>query len=280
MAFGFVMFGSSLGVAVIPMVASKLLEIMDWRTAYICFAGLSLVMGFAGHQLVFRVLGFRKPVPRVDQTLDDSTNLRQSTDGLTFAESLKDYRFWVLALILVITSAFVIGFGIHLPSHATDQGISLVDAAQAAGLWGVASASARVGVALILDKVFAPLLACAAFLLAAAGFYCLSCDMAQFPWLLPLSAVLIGTAAGSEGDFAPFMIRKYFGIKAFGITYGALYSAILLASAASTYLYGWTFDQMKSYGPILQLAAISCCLCGVGVLTLGRYRFGASHASS
>ena len=277
MAFGLAMFGSSAAVAVIPIVASKLLESMDWRAAYLVFAGLCLLLGFVAHQLVFRVLATAGFDLRAVKAYVDSNNAIRPEDGISFGEAISGYRFWIIVVAVSIQFGVVQGVGVHLPSLATDQGISLSYAAQVAGLVGLAGAGARLGVALILDKVYAPLLAFVVFLSAATGLYFLSIDISQTLWLLPLAAILLGAANGAEGDIVPFLARKYFGTKAFGTINGAMYSFILLSSAFSTYLYGWSFDLMKSYVPMLQVAAILCGISGLAMLTLGRYQYGHSR---
>jgi len=280
MALGFAMLGSSVGASVVPILASKLIEVVDWRNAYVFFAGYALLLGFIAHQIIFRILAGGKSAVYVS-TNNETTNNSRSTfhpdDGLTFVQAIRNYRYWVLAAVGTLTTSVIVGFGIHLVSYATDQGVSISLAAQYAGLGAFGGAVAKLVVGLLLDRVFAPMLAFIVFLMATAGFYLLTADVAQTAWILPLAAIFIMVAYGAEADIMPFIIRKYFGIKAFGSIYGSIYSLSVFGSALSAYLYGWCFDLAKSYVPILQVAAIFCCVSGLAMLTLGRYPFSMNN---
>ena len=46
------MTGSGIGTMIMPVVAGKLLQFMDWRQACACFGAMSLVLGVIAHQMV------------------------------------------------------------------------------------------------------------------------------------------------------------------------------------------------------------------------------------
>lgn len=275
MALGFASIGIGAGVMAMPIVAAKLIEVMDWRQAYACLAGSSLLLGVVAHQLIFRVLHANRSASdssrsRTANVLMESTH---AAEGLSLGQAMRSYRFWLIGVVAALVSGTTLAMLIHLVSYATDRGITLTVAAQAAGLMGVGVAVTRVGVGFMLDKIFAPLVACGALLLSAAGFYLLTGDILQSTWLLPLAAVLVGISQSAEGDLLPFFAKKYFGVRAFGSIYGALFAFVPIGSALGTYLYGWSFDLLKSYLPILQVSAILLFVCSLGTLMLGRYQY-------
>ena len=276
MALGLAIFGSALGVAVTPRIANELLGMMEWRDAYRVFAVITLLLGFAGHQMVFRVLT-RSHFKNEEKA---SQQILPAGDGMTFLETAGTWRFWLIMAVASVTTSLYNGVLVHLPSYATDQGLSATAAAQVLGTLGVTVALARLCGGILLDKVFAPLLTLVVFLLGALGYFLLSGDIAHEPWRLPLAAILIGIAGGAEGDILPFLVRKYFGTRSFGTTYGVIYSAVIFASAVSAYLYGWTYDFFKSYIPILQVGATLFCVCGLAVMALGRYQYGLVHKAT
>lgn len=276
MALGLVIFGSALGVAAAPLIANALLGFMEWRGAYGIFAAITLLVGFAGHQMVFRVLANRASGSTKTRGPEQSP---PSGDGISFRETVRTFRFWLIVIVASITTSFYAGVVVHLPSYATDQGLSGTQAAQAAGTLGITVAVARLGGGILLDRVFAPLLTLCVFLIGAMGYFLLGGDIAHESWRLPFAAILIGMAGGAEGDILPFLVRKYFGTRSFGTIYGVIYSFAVLASAVSAYLYGWTYDLFGSYIPTFQIAAALFCVCGFAILTLGRYQYGFASKS-
>lgn len=275
MALGFMMIGNGVGATAMPIVAARLLQFMDWRQAYACIAGLSLLLGVVAYQLIFRIL---PTAPAVSWSLKRMTerksrNAIDAGDGVSLGQAIRSYRFWLIGFIVNIVSGTTLGGIIHLASSGTDRGISPMVAAQAVGLVGFGVAVTRVATGFILDKLFAPLVASISILLGAVGFYLLTTDIAQSVWILPFAALLIGIATGAEGDIIPFLARRYFGIRAFGSIYGALFAISTVGAALGPYVYGLSFDRVKSYMPIHFVAAILCFVCGLAILTLGHYRF-------
>jgi len=128
----------------------------------------------------------------------------------------------------------------------------------------------------MLDRIFAPFIACGVFFAGAVGFYLLTSDILQYQWLLPFGAFVLGVAHGAEGDLIPFLARKYFGVRRLGSIYGSLVSFALVGAASGSYVFGWSFDLAKSYVPILQISAVCLCLCGLAILALGPYRYSSS----
>lgn len=273
MALGFTLVGSGVGAMAMPVVAGKLIELMDWRQAYACLAGISLLLGVVAHQIIFRVLA-------ANRSNSDSSSgivakapkdIVDANEEISFAQAIRGYRFWLIAIVAALVAGTTLGTNVHLAAYASDRGVSLSVAAQSVGLLGLGLTLARLVVGLILDRVFAPLVALGAFLLGAAGFYMLTADISQFPWLLPMAAILVGISIGAEGDIIPFMVKKYFGVRAFGSIFGALFAMIVVGGATGAYVFGWLFDLQKSYAPVLQVSAVLCGACSLAILLLGRY---------
>jgi predicted MFS family arabinose efflux permease len=275
LALGFSTIGIGVGVMVVPVAATKLLEFMDWRQAYVCIAGSALLLGAVAHQIIFRVMGVDGFAADSDRSRTGSVSkdMADPGQGFSFRQAIGDYRFWLLGIVAAIVLCATGGASQHIAAYVTDRGISPMMAAQAVGLGGLGTMVARLGIGLILDRVFAPFVALCAFLFGAIGLYLLTTDFLQATLALPLAAILIGVVGGAEGDLLPFLVRKYFGIRAFGSIYGSLFGLLVAGSALGSYTYGLSFDILKSYVPILEVSAILCCTCGLAILTLGRYRF-------
>ena len=273
MALGFTLAGSGVGAMAMPVLAGKLIELLDWRQAYACLAGISLLLGVVAHQLIFRGPMATRWVSESSsgRLVEVSKDMVGADGGVSFAQAIRGYRFWLIATVAALVAATTLGANVHLAAYASDRGLSLAVAAQSVGLLGLGLTLARLAVGLILDRVFAPLVALGAFFLGAAGFFMLTADISQFPWLLSVAAILVGISIGAEGDIIPFMVKKYFGVRAFGSIFGALFAMIVVGGAAGAYVFGWFFDLQKSYMLLLQVSAVVCGACGLAALLLGRY---------
>lgn len=282
MAMGFAMIGIGVGVAGMPVLAGMLLEIMDWRQGYACFAAIALTLGLIANMAIFGAMprvrsnafanrGASRPVPN------------QATDwaeGLPLKQALVNWRFWLIGIVAFVVSGATLGAYIHMVAYVTDRGIAPMVGAKMAGLVGIGVAISRVATGFILDKVFAPAVAFMTIACGVLGFYLLTTDIVQSPWLFPLAPVLVGIASGAEGDIVPYLAKKYFGTKDLGSIYGLLFAIASIGNAAGPYLYGWTFDHIDSYLPIYNASAALCTIAAAAILLLGRYKFGLSARPS
>ena len=76
---------------------------------------------------------------------------------------------------------------------------------------------------------------------------------------------------GGEADVTPYLLTRYFGLRAFSTLYGAMFVATAIAWAVGPSLMGRSFDATGSYTPHLQLMATLLVAAGALMLTLPRY---------
>jgi MFS family permease len=277
LALGIAMTGSGLGTVIVPMIAGGLLQQFDWRLSCFLMSLGAMILGFSGHRLIFygRDRGRISPAPE-----DRPPSLLQhNLENLSvdFIGALTNYRFWIIGLTGTAISAVSMGTLVHLAAYFSDRGFEPLVAAQFVSLYGMGLSVGRVAVGYILDRIFAPLVACTVFLLGAAGLYILSIPAIDTLALLCAAAILVGIAGGAEGDLIPFFVRRYFGLNAFGAIYGALFMFFTIGSALGPLLYGLGFDGVGNYNVVLLVSAAVAMTCAGAVLMLGRYRFEAPH---
>lgn len=276
-ALSLALLGSGVGAAAFPVIAAKLLELVGWRLAYACLAVSCLALGAVAHRLIFRMAANER-LEFHDSSRTRCTDVNgnvRAAEGLSFYEAIGDYRFWLIGGIGFLAIFATMGAAIHLASYATDRGFSPMSAAQASGLVGLGLVVARLGVGVLLDAVFAPVVAFGMFVLGATGFCLLWTDVGRSVWLLYTGAMLLGAMNGAEGDLIPYMTRKYFGTSAFGVIYGALLGMSILGGALGIYVFGRAFDLLGTYVPTLKAGAVLCAICALAVVALGRYRYPA-----
>ncbi|MGF6839670.1 MFS family permease [Paraburkholderia youngii] len=265
MALGFAMIGTGVGGFFAPIAANRLGVMMDWRHWFGASALVVLVLGFVAHRLMFRNL------PEQKYFAADARAAASVDPGLTLGEAVRGYRFWLLAIVMFLISSAILGGFVHLAPFVSDRGLGHDVGAQAAGFVGAGLAIARVGLGAVLDRVFAPFVACAAFFVGAMGFAIFLTGAAHVPALIILAALLLGISTGSEGDLIPFLARKYFGNRSFGSIYGCLFGAATLGGAAGPFLYGLAFDRLGSYALVHEVSLVACVVGAAAILLLGRY---------
>ena len=111
-ALAFGMCGSALGAMVLPPIAQRLIDALGWRAAATTIGVAVVVIG------VPTVLAFVRERPGT-RTADG----RGQLTGATVGEGLRDYRFWILVVVLFSISIAQNGAITHLSALLTDRGI-------------------------------------------------------------------------------------------------------------------------------------------------------------
>jgi MFS transporter, OFA family, oxalate/formate antiporter len=276
LALGIAGLGAGLGVGLSPFVATRLVTELGWRGAFAALAGIALVGGLLAYVLLRPRRGERAPLvvsSAVDLKIGAHTgSAAANATGLTVHKALRDPRFWLLFAVTFVLPFSILGIALHGAALFIDRGLTAGQAATGAALAGLGAIIARVGVGALLDRWHAPLVAVAVIVGAAAGL-ALNSWASTFA-LLCVGTFLGGAAMGAEGDLLPFFIRRYFGLRAFGTLFGAQYSAYALGGVLGPIAYGYTFDTLNTYSPIMVICAIACLVSAAAIGLMGPYRYG------
>jgi len=263
LALGTMLLGTSLAAFIVPQIAQRAIEAYGWRAAFPATALLPLLIG-----LPMALLWFREPRP--DERPAGIADAHGEVAGLTLAQAILGYRFWVLtASILIIAFAYG-GAHIHIAQMVALHGFSGAVAANVLGVVALGILVGRLGVGFLFDRLWAPGVAFPALLLPAIACWLLMGTTTPLP-LVMLGGFLLGFAAGTESDVIAYLAAKYFGVKHYGSIYGMLYMPFGLASAVSPIVYGLVRDRTGSYDAMLMAAMAMFAVGGALLLTLGRY---------
>jgi cyanate permease len=189
--------------------------------------------------------------------------------GPTWQEGLRTYPFWIIVAVLVVNSVAMNGTVTHLVALLTDRGISPGGAALSASLLGGSSLLGRVGVGWVLDRLFGARVAFVVFLITALGILLLA--RAETLVAGCVAAALIGVGAGGEADITPYLLTRYYGMRAFSTLYGITWTFYAIAGAIGPVILGRAFDSTGSYTALLTLLAAVMALSGGLMLVLPRY---------
>jgi MFS family permease len=267
LAIGIAMSGVGIGTALVPLLAQSLINSFGWRAAYV---GLGVVIFVLAVPIASAVI---QDEPAKAAAAGGGTDTAQ---GLSVRTAVVSRRFWFLALSIFLASLALNGSLVHLVPMLTERGWTPDKAASALAIAGLSGMIGRIVVGFVIDRIFAPYVGSAFFLLATAGIFLLVEGKAVI-----LGVIFIGLAAGAEIDMMGFLSSRYFGLSALGKIYGLLFSLFTIAAGLGPYLIGLSFTSTKAYSVGFGTAAILMLFAGLIIVTLGpyRYKLGSSAAS-
>jgi MFS family permease len=257
-ALAFVMVGAGLGAMILPVVAQAMITRAGWRAAYLSLGSLALLLGLP---LSWRYIVDRGAVHR------ETTPVAHS--GLTWQQGLRSFAFWIIVAILFVSSISMNGAITHLSALLTDRGITPGDAALCASLLGGSSVLGRIGVGWLLDRFFGARVALVVNLATAAGIFLLAHATSFSAGCI--AATLIGIGAGGEAAITPYLLTRYFGLRAFSTLYGLTWTFYAAAGAIGPVILGRAFDLTGSYTSLLVVLAAALALAAVMNLFLPKY---------
>jgi MFS family permease len=151
----------------------------------------------------------------------------------------------------------------------TDRGVSPGGGALALSAMGGASLVGRLVTGWLLDRFFAARVSFALLATAALGTFLLS--GASSLGMGVFAAMLIGFGMGGEADVTPYMLSRYFGLRAFSMLYGFTWTAYAVAGALGPILMGKAFDATGSYEALLVNLALGTAAIGGLMFLVPRY---------
>jgi MFS family permease len=257
-ALAFVMVGAGLGAMIFPVVAQSLITRSGWRAAYASLAAIALLLGLPLSWRYIRERGATHP---------KATPVAHA--GISWQQGVRSSPFWIVTAVLFVSSISMNGAITHLSALLTDRGLNTARAALCASILGGASLLGRVFVGWLLDRFFGPYVAFAINAITALGILTLA--RADSFLAGSLAAALIGIGAGGEAATTPYLLTRYFGLRAFSTLYGLTWTFYAAAGAIGPVILGHAFDATGSYTTLLTLLASALGLMALANFLLPRY---------
>lgn len=232
-----------------------------WRAGYAAIGAIPLVLA-----LPIAFAWFREPAGEAAKHLTAAEKLT----GLTRGEALKSYRFWTIALAMLIVSFALGGPVPNLEGILKDRGLDAATILSLTPLIGLSAIAGRIVGGLLLDRFWAP--AVAFVILGLPSVACWIFSQGTYDSTTAAFAImLIGFALGIEYDVLAYLTSRYFGLKAYSGLYSILYVFFALGSGIAPLIFGRIKDVTHGYGPALLASAIALPLAAALFLLLGRY---------
>ena len=257
-ALAFVMVGAGLGAMLLPLIAQTVVSQAGWRAAYLSLGMLALLLGLP---LSWRYI--------VDRGLSPKQSAPVPQSGVNWREGVRSFPFWIIVAVLFVSSISMNGAITHLSALLTDRGISPGEAALCASVLGGTSVLGRIATGWLLDRVFGARVALGVSLVTAAGILLLA-KASSFA-AGSAAAALIGIGAGGEAAITPYLLTRYFGLRAFSTLYGLTWTFYAIAGASGPVILGHAFDSTGSYASSLVILAAALSLAAALNLFLPKY---------
>jgi predicted MFS family arabinose efflux permease len=263
LALGIAMAGVGIGIAILPQIARLLMDIVGWRHAYVLIGAIMWLVAFPA--VLFLV---KDPVISADKARANAA--QQIAEEASFAVYGRD--FWLIAVAAFLVVTAVNGISAHFIALLTDRGVPAGIAAPMLAAMGVATIVGRLVSGYLLDRVFAPYLAAAVFLVPLIGIVLLLAGVTSTA-LVVCAAVCFGLSLGAEVDIIGFLVGRYFGLHRYGEIYGYIFAAFTIGSGVGPYLMGVSFDKTGSYNTTLIFFCGALVVASILIALLGEYRY-------
>jgi MFS family permease len=229
LALGVMMAGIGLGSFIIPFMAQHAIAGAGWRSAYFTLGLLAVLIPVPLNALLIRE---RRVL----------TGNSSAVAGLTRSEALRTRAWWQMTSVFLLLAICANGVISHLAAILTDAGLDGADAALSLSIFGISALAGRVITGWLVDRFFAPYVAALLF-----GGLLVGIALLRIGTGGPIAACLTGIALGAELDVMPYLVSRYFGMRAFGAIYGTCFGAFTLGMATGPLLMGYGFDLTHSY---------------------------------
>lgn len=259
LAIGIMMASSSLIGAVFQPFASHLITDFGWRYAYFIVGAVIAAVGIPSILLTI----YQEPRKKGLRPLgEDSVRTQTSEDiltGVTANKAQKSAAFWCLIIFVFFITA-VASFSQHIPSYASQLGYDTNFAGSAMSFFMLGSLCGSLLFGFLSDKIgtqattlFALLCGVIAMIIAIVG--------GQFPILFIASTGIFGFSSAAVGTMSPVLTNAIFGQKEYGKIYSTVAMGMAFAGIIAMPGYGFFYDAVKSYVPVLWMIIAMLLIC-------------------
>ncbi len=266
LALALTLCGAGLGATLTPIVTSYLNEAYGWRMAYV---GLGAFWAVLVLPLLFFLFTSAKDQQRSAPPSEKPVAAIMLT-GLTAREGFRSLRFYKLAFAAFGIALVAVSFTVNLVPILTSTGLSQMNAAEIAGIVGLASITGRLCGGYLIDRINGNLVAAVAVLLPIVSCMLLL-SMPGEPGASKLAAVFLGLSLGAELDAVAYLATRHLGMLRFGLLFGVISGLLSFATGLGPLVVSYSFDMTGSYSLALWTYIPICAVTSLLFLSLGHY---------
>lgn len=255
------------GVAVVqtflPRVTQWITDDYGWRSAFVAIG-----LGWGGIAFLLCLLFFRDLRQRGPAKPGDT--VVPAAGGLTPRQALRDSRLLRVAFAIILQSAMVGAYSVHIVPLLGELSLSRAQAATISGLGGFAGLAGQLVTGALADRARGSWLPVLCFLLPGLGYVLLWYTGGSL-WMVSIGVLIGGYAAGAAMNISIYLASRYAGVRHFGTVFGLISAGMGLTAGLSPFLLARLYDTTGSYAHFIALAVVSAGLAAIAVFRLGPY---------
>lgn len=260
-AIGITMAGTGIGAFILPPLVESIISDYGWRAAY-----QAIGIGALAISLPIVFFLFKQ---KEGEEIDKGNSVAAGW-GITRKEALRTTKFWILSAVLFCTVIVVVGLLSNFERIMGAEGLDRHTIAGIASIMGITVIVGRLAVGVLVDRFWAPGVACVFFALPAIGMYLLLGGDVSYTTAV-IVAIFIGLAAGAELDMMAYLTGRYFGPRHYAAIFGGIYAAFTVGAGIAPVIFGGFAQSSGSYDSILTISIGLCVLSMVLFLLMGKY---------
>jgi len=255
MMTGIVLSGMSLGMIIMPPLATWLITTYGWRTAYTIVGLIAMIVIISATQFV------KRDPSQIGQLPDGESgaraeNLDWPARSLSLRETIHTRQFWMLCAVFGCLWFSAMAIWVHIVIHAIDLGIPAISAANILAIMGGAGIAGRILIGSAADRIgYKPALLIGFTLMSASFLWLL---VAKELWALNLFAVIFGFGIAGLAVLESPLTARLFGLGSLSVIMGSVEFVSTILAIPSPIIAGYIFDIKDSYQlTFLILAGVS-----------------------
>lgn len=252
--------GLALSGALLPPVVFAVISTYGWRMGFVALGALVLLLALPSAWLWIRGSSLA-PVTNHSDARKPQASL---------VSLLRNHKVLLICVASALNYAPIVALLSQFQPLLVGKGLVAADAAALIGLVGVAALVGALLTGVLVDRIWAPLVACVFTLGPALGCLLLMSDSIEL-WVVIVAIVLLGLGQGAEIDVVAFMIARYFGLRCYASIYGLSVFCIAAMVALGGSLVGLSYDYFGDYDVALIVAACCFVVSAFSYLAMGRY---------
>jgi MFS family permease len=245
MMSGIVKVGTGAGQLLVPLIATSLIAIFGWRSAYLIIGAMSTMALVAAAQALHRDPHARGLLPDGDSNGPTPSENVPRESGMPAREAVRSRQFWTICIAEFAIFFCLLTIIVHIVPHAKDLGLSPAGAAAVLSTIGGVSMLGRMVMGTWNDRIGGKRSLIICFILLLSSLLWL--QMAVEAWMLFLFAVVYGLAHGGFFTVMSPMVAELFGTGSHGLLFGLVLAGGTLGGAMGPVLAGRAFDVTGSY---------------------------------
>jgi MFS family permease len=262
-ALGSLNVGNGLGAAIIPLVLALLFGLFGWRSAYLFLGLINLAVCWPMAMLWLR--------ERPTAVIEHAAREPNLVHGLPFEQAIRSSTFLIIAVGFSVIGVLSAAFLVHQFNILFETGISKRAATFLQSYLGITSIVGQLLVGWLMDRVAAGRIVAGMLALIA-----LACVAYTTSWASALAlpcVTVVGFMIGAEMNILGYMIKRYFGERAFGKLYGLIFAVFACGAALGAQILAYSRTDLHSYTPGLLVIATLCLAAAALFMRLVPYRF-------